>query len=187
MPRRRRSGIEEQNHKSRMARVDRIYGSWKIRWFTCMLMKSGKYTLAYRIVCDALDQVLAKRPAGSLNSTQKKEQVIELFDQIIEKGRPLAITVSKRLGGTSCQVPVDVDVLDGTWYCFAWLVKHARKRSGHSMVENLAAEMIDLLDGRGGVASERDTAHKMAFANLANTFKGKASSNVAALKEASGS
>lgn len=123
----RRKRYAHLNHQRRMSRLDTIYKSWKIRWFTCVLMNDGKYAVAYKIVCGAFDLVVADLHSANLSEEVKKEKVVESFDQIIQKVRPLARVISKRIGGANYQVPVEVNELLGIRMAFSWILKHAKK------------------------------------------------------------
>ena len=155
------------NHQRRLGRLDTIYKSWKIRWFTCVLMNSGKYSIAYKIVCDAFDLLVADLHSSNLADDVKKEKVVESFDEIINKVRPLARVISKRIGGANYQVPVEVNELLGTRMAFNWIIKHARKRPGKTMAQKLYREFVDILGGKGGAMNEREMSHRMAAANQA--------------------
>lgn len=165
MSRRKRHALD--NHRRRLGKKDTIYNSWKVRWFTCVLMNDGKYAVAYKIVCNAFDLLMADLHSSNLAEDVKKEKVLEAFDQILNKARPLAKVISKRIGGANYQVPVEVNELDGMRVAFNWIIKHARKRAGKTMEQKLYREFIDVLAGKGGAMNERDMSHRMAAANQA--------------------
>ena len=169
----RKASYEKSNQERRAAKIDAIYGSWKMTWFIRCTMHDGKYSIAYKQFLEAMDIIIAKKHSSNLAAAEKAEAGVELFETIIKKVKPLAKVTTKRIGGANYQVPEQVNEKLGTRLAFKWIIKHARKRSGRRFSEKLAAEFLDVLEGRGGAMNERETAHKMAQANLA--FGGKSS------------
>lgn len=169
----RRKSHSKKNHARRVEKQDAKFGSWKITWFVCCTMKHGKYSIARKHVALALDAVLQKHNPGNLSDEERIEAIITIFDKILKKVTPLVVVKTKRIGGANYQVPEQINELNGNRLAFKWIIKHSRKRSGRTYSEKLAGEFLDILEGRGGSINERETAHKMAQANLA--FGGKSS------------
>jgi small subunit ribosomal protein S7 len=162
MPRRRgQTGhrFPEKNHKQ-----DLQYGSEKLKKLICMVMLSGKYELAKRIVHDALKGVLEKRPSEHKGS--EKEIMLALLDEIILVAGPSVELRSKQVGGVRYPVPVGVVGHRRMILAFRLLIRAARKRSEHSMAECLAAEFLDALAGRGSAVREKENMYRMAKANM---------------------
>jgi len=163
----RKNSYVESNHARRLQKADSLYGSWKMTWFVRCMMLDGKYSIAYKQFITAMDVIIKKTNPGNLSANEKAEYGCDLFDKIIKKVRPLAKVTTTRIGGANYQVPKQVSERDGTRIAIGWIIKHARKRSGRSFWEKLSSEFLDILEGRGGSINERETAHKMAQANLA--------------------
>lgn len=169
----RRKSYAKKNHARRVEKQDAKFGSWKITWFVCCTMKHGKYSIARKHVATALDAVINKYNPGKLSNEERVDAGINLFEKILKKVTPLVVVKTKRIGGANYQVPEQINELNGNRLAFKWIIKHSRKRSGKTYAENLTGEFLDILEGRGGSVNERETAHKMAQANLA--FGGKSS------------
>ena len=121
------------------------------------VMMWGKKNKAQRIVYEALD-IMAQQ--GS------KAPVTDL-EHAIRNVTPQLKVKSRRVGGATYQVPVEVDPRVGLSLAIRWLVESARARSGRSMAEKLAAELSDATKGQGGTVKKRDDTHRMAEANRA--------------------
>lgn len=125
--------------------------------FANNLMKDGKKSVAEKIVYGALDRVAARG----------KEDPIALFRQALDNIRPMVEVKSRRVGGATYQVPVEVRSQRRTALAMRWLVDSARKRSEKSMGERLAAELIEASENRGNAVRKREETHRMAEANKA--------------------
>ena len=125
--------------------------------FANNLMKDGKKSIAEKIVYGALDRVAARG----------KEDPIALFRQALDNVRPMVEVKSRRVGGATYQVPVEVRSQRRTALAMRWLVDSARKRSEKSMGERLAAELIEASENRGNAVRKREETHRMAEANKA--------------------
>jgi small subunit ribosomal protein S7 len=136
---------------------DAKYGSITVAKFINKLMLRGQKATAERIVYDALE--LAAQQVGN-----KPDEVLE---QAIKNAMPLLMVKSRRVGGATYQVPVEVAEYQGRSLAMRWLIASARARSGKSMVEKLANELVDATQGRGATIKKRDDVHKMAEANKA--------------------
>ena len=122
----------------------------------CM-MKGGKKSTAETIVYHAIDNVSEKLSADS----------IDIFEEIIDNIRPVVEVRSRRVGGATYQVPVEVRADRSIALALRWLIKSSRSRSGKNMQEKLAAEMLDAYNKRGSAVKKKEDTHKMAEANKA--------------------
>ncbi|MGQ0659201.1 MAG: 30S ribosomal protein S7 [Chromatiales bacterium] len=136
---------------------DPKYGSDKIAKFVSVIMQRGKKSVAERIVYGALDQMAAKTKGNAL----------ELFDKAIENIQPRVEVKSRRVGGATYQVPVEVRSSRRLALAMRWLVDAARARGEKSMGLRLAGEMMEAAENRGNAVRKREDTHKMAEANRA--------------------
>ncbi|MDH5232841.1 MAG: 30S ribosomal protein S7 [Gammaproteobacteria bacterium] len=137
---------------------DPKFGSVKLARFINMVMRSGKKSTAEKIVYGALDEVIQKGKAG---------EALDIFDKALENVQPQVEVKSRRVGGATYQVPVEVRQDRGTALAMRWLTEAARKRSEKSMGSRLAAEMMDAAENRGSAVKKREDTHRMAEANKA--------------------
>jgi small subunit ribosomal protein S7 len=96
-----------------------------------------------------------------------KEDPLKSFEKAVENARPVLETKSRRVGGATYQVPIEVPQGRSQSVAVRWLLGFARERSGKSMRENLAAEVMDAMNNRGGAIKKKEDTHKMAEANRA--------------------
>ena len=143
--------------KKRKTQPDPFYNSTLISRFISLSLKKGKKTVAENIVYNAMEIVKDKT----------KEDPLKAFEKAVENVRPLLETKSRRVGGATYQVPVEVSSERSQSVAVRWLLNFARGRSGKSMEEKLAAEVIDALNNRGGAVKKKEDMHKMAEANRA--------------------
>jgi small subunit ribosomal protein S7 len=136
---------------------DPIYQNVLVTQLINKLMLSGKKTLAERIVYRALDQI-SERTANDPVITLKRA---------VENARPLLEVRSRRVGGATYQVPVEVRPNRGTTLALRWLVSFARARRENTMNERLVGEIMDASQGQGASVKRREDIHKMAEANKA--------------------
>jgi small subunit ribosomal protein S7 len=125
--------------------------------FVNVVMKSGKKSVAERIVYGALDEVAKK---GS-------EDVLAAFNKALDNIRPVVEVKSRRVGGATYQVPVEVRSSRRTALAMRWLVESARARSEKTMGARLASEILDACENRGTAVKKREDMHRMAEANKA--------------------
>lgn len=125
--------------------------------FINCLMLDGKKSVAESITYKALD---------NLSNKTKKDQV-EAFNEVIENIKPHLEVKSRRIGGATYQVPVEVRGERRVALAIRWLITLSRKRSEKTMIERLSNEMLDAINGRGSAVKKRDDTHKMAEANKA--------------------
>src|SRR6266581_8229939 len=136
---------------------DPIYGNALVTQLINKVLLNGKKALAERIVYKSLE-IISERTAGDPVITLKRA---------VENARPLLETRSRRVGGASYQVPVEVRPHRGTTLALRWLVNYSRQRREHSMAERLAGEILDASSGQGSAVKRREDQHKMAEANKA--------------------
>ena len=121
------------------------------------LMNDGKKSAAESIVYGALDLVKAK----------SGQDAIDVFRDAIDKVKPSVEVRSRRVGGATYQVPVEVREERRQALAIRWIIESARKRSEKTMRERLAGELLDSVNGRGGAVKKREDTHRMADANKA--------------------
>ena len=136
---------------------DPKYGSQLLAKFINMVMVSGKKSVAESIMYGALDQVVAKRGGEPL----------ELLEQALDHVRPLVEVKSRRVGGATYQVPVEVRPGRRNSLAMRWLIDSSRKRSEKSMAKRLAGELLDAAESRGAAVKKKEDTHRMAEANKA--------------------
>ena len=126
--------------------------------FTNGLMKDGKKSLAQRMFYEAMERV---------NEKVSDEEPMTVFETAMENVRPKVEVKSRRVGGATYQVPIEVRPERRNALAIRWIISFAQKRSGQSMAEKLAAEILDAYSNRGSAVKKRDDTHKMAEANKA--------------------
>lgn len=136
---------------------DPKFGSDLLAKFINMLMEDGKKSVAERIIYGALAQVEEK----------KGKEPLDLLDQAMDNVRPLVEVKSRRVGGATYQVPVEVRPARRNSLAMRWLIDAARKRSEKSMALRLAGELMDAADSRGTAVKKKEDTHRMAEANKA--------------------
>ncbi len=125
--------------------------------FVNILMMDGKKSVAERVVYGALDQVVDR----------VKGEPVELLNKALENVRPMVEVKSRRVGGATYQVPVEVRPERRIALAMRWLVDAARKRGEKSMDRRLAGEIMDAVENRGAAVKRREDVHRMAEANKA--------------------
>jgi small subunit ribosomal protein S7 len=136
---------------------DAKYNSITVAKFINRLMLRGQKATAERVVYNALE----------LTAQQVNSNPEEALEQAIKNAMPLLMVKSRRVGGATYQVPTEVEEDKGRALAMRWLIASARARSGKSMGEKLASELVDAFQGRGTTIKKRDDIHKMAEANKA--------------------
>ena len=136
---------------------DPKFGNVEVSKFVNTIMKSGKKSVAERIVYGAFDQIVTKTGKDPL----------EVFGLALGNIKPLVEVKSRRVGGANYQVPVEVRPSRRMALAMRWLRESARKRSEKSMGQRLAAEMLEASESRGGAVKKRDEVHRMAEASKA--------------------
>lgn len=138
--------------------ADERFGSVLVSKFTNGLMERGKKSVAQRIFYDAMDVVSAKI---------QETDALTVFEEAMEKVRPKVEVKSRRVGGATYQVPMEVRQTRRNALAIRWIINYAKSRSGKSMSEKLAAEIMDAFNNRGASVKKRDDTHRMAEANKA--------------------
>jgi small subunit ribosomal protein S7 len=136
---------------------DANFNSVTVAKFINRLMLRGQKATAEHVVYNALQ----------LTAQQVNSNPEEALEQAIKNVAPLLMVKSRRVGGATYQVPTEVDEDQGRTLAMRWLITSARARSGKSMVEKLASELVDAVNGRGAAIKKREDVHKMAEANKA--------------------
>ena len=136
---------------------DPKFGNVTLAKFMNHVMISGKKSVAEKIVYGALDAVEAKQGGNP----------IEMFDAALEAIQPIVEVKSRRVGGATYQVPVEVRPARRMALAMRWLVDAARSRGEKSMAQRLANEMMDAAEGKGAAVKKREDVHRMAEANKA--------------------
>jgi small subunit ribosomal protein S7 len=120
-------------------------------------MVDGKKSVAERIVYNAFDRVQAKL----------KKEPVDVFHEALDNIKPSLEVRSRRVGGATYQVPVEVRPERREALAIRWLITAAKNRNEHTMEERLAGELVDAVQGRGTAVKKREDTHKMADANKA--------------------
>ena len=136
---------------------DAKFGDRVLSKFMNNLMIDGKKSVAEKIVYNALDRVESK----------VKRAPVEVFHEALDNIKPSVEVRSRRVGGATYQVPVEVRPSRRTALAMRWLVDYARARGEKSMPQRLAGELIDAVQGKGGAVKKREDVHRMAEANKA--------------------
>jgi small subunit ribosomal protein S7 len=137
---------------------DQRFNSVLVSKFTNGLMERGKKSVAQRIFYDAMDIVSSK---------VQEDDALTVFEEAMEKVRPKVEVKSRRVGGATYQVPMEVRQTRRNALAIRWIISYAKSRSGRSMAEKLAAELLDAYNNRGAAVKKRDDTHRMAEANKA--------------------
>ncbi len=136
---------------------DPKYHSTVLSKFINTIMLKGKKSLAEKIVYEALEQLAQKT----------KEDPLESFLTAVNNVKPLIKVVSRRVGGSTYQVPIEVNAKNAQALAFRWIITYSRKRSEKTMVDRLAAELYAAYKKEGASIKKREDTHKMAEANKA--------------------
>ena len=136
---------------------DPKYGSRLVAKFVNIMMIRGKKSVAERIMYDALIAV----------EDRAKQEALKMFKTAIDNVKPAVEVKSRRVGGSTYQVPVEVRPDRRTSLAMRWMIGAARNRPERSMADKLAAELLDAANNRGSAVKKREDTHKMAEANKA--------------------
>jgi len=137
--------------------ADPKYNSKLMAKFIRVVMRDGKKSVAETILYDALDSIEKK----------SKEPAIKVFESAVENVRPVIEVKSRRVGGSTYQVPTEIRPSRRTALAIRWLVSFARKRGEKGMAQKLASELLDAANQRGASFKKKEDTHKMAEANKA--------------------
>jgi small subunit ribosomal protein S7 len=154
---------------SQQLKPDSVYNSKLVSKFVNAIMWAGKKSVAQRAFYDAMD-IIRRSPlvaGGSGEGATGQKTELEVFETAINNVKPLLEVRSKRIGGASYQIPMQVRPSRQQSLAFRWIIQSARGKKGSAFCERLAAELMDAYDRRGGAMTTRDNVHKMAEANKA--------------------
>jgi small subunit ribosomal protein S7 len=141
----------------RITPPDDRYNSVLVAMLINRMMRGGKKSTARRVMYDALDIV----------ADRAKKEAMSVLDQALYNVTPAVEVKPRRVGGSTYQVPVEVDKKRGEGLAIRWILGSALSRGGRSMAERLAAEILDASNGQGAAVKKKDETHRMAEANRA--------------------
>ncbi len=141
----------------RKGSADPKFGSLMVQKFVNKLMIKGKKATAEKIFYGAMEQVAKK----------SSQDPMGVFEKALKNITPFMEVKSRRVGGSTYQIPIEVTKDRGTSIAMKWLRMSAQERQGRSMAEKLASEIMDASNGTGGAAKKREDLHKTAEANKA--------------------
>jgi small subunit ribosomal protein S7 len=139
---------------------DPKFSSVLLAKFMNMVMERGKKSVAERIVYGALDRISEK-------TGRQPDQAIELLTQALDNVKPMVEVKSRRVGGATYQVPIEVRSTRRQTLAMRWVIDAAAARSEKSMSQRLAAELLEAAENRGAAVRKREDTHRMADANKA--------------------
>ena len=137
--------------------ADPVYGDTRVSRFVNSVMESGKKSVARNLIYQAFDLI----------EDRTSEPGVEVFRKAVNNVAPLVEVRSRRVGGATYQVPIEVRPERRTALAFRWLLQYAKARNDKSMANRLAAELIAAAKGEGGAMKKKDDTHRMAEANKA--------------------
>ncbi len=150
--------MRRRRAEKREAVSDPKYSSRLVAKFINNVMREGKKTVAENIVYGAFD---------ILEEKTQEDSILKVFTKAIENVRPRVMVKSRRIGGSTYQVPVEVQGGRGNSLAMRWIRDFARKKKGRSMKRKLADELVSAYKGEGAAVKRRDDTHKMADSNKA--------------------
>ncbi|NIZ18475.1 30S ribosomal protein S7 [Entomospira culicis] len=151
MPRKKYTKID------RPVEPDPVYNSQVVTRFISRMMLSGKKNVCRSIMYEAMEKVAEKG----------QKEAIEIFNKALENVKPLVEVKSRRVGGATFQVPIEVKESRREALAMRWIIAASRKRNGRSMAEKLANELLDAANNTGASFKKKEDMHKMAEANRA--------------------
>ncbi|MGB3541858.1 30S ribosomal protein S7 [Rubrivirga sp.] len=149
--------MRRKQAEKRIPIPDPIYGDITVAKFIAAVMRDGKKSVAQGLVYGAFDLI----------EERTQEPGVEVFRQALTNAAPLVEVRSRRVGGATYQVPIEVRPERRTSLAFRWLLQFAKSRGDKSMANRLAAELIAASRGEGGAVKKKDDTHRMAEANKA--------------------
>lgn len=144
--------------EKRVVEPDPMYNSELITKFINKIMQKGKKSLARKIVYNSLEKLQHK---------VKSRTPLEAFEQALENAKPSLEVKSRRIGGATYQVPIEIAADRRVAMAMRWIINHARKKPGRSMEDALTHELIDCFNNQGTTIKKKDDTHRMAEANKA--------------------
>lgn len=163
---------------------DPLYGSERLAKFISVVMRKGKKSVAEHIVYGALNEVAKRLKKNKQSGVAREDESgdgsggfivhgashkenLDVLDKALNNIKPTVEVKSRRVGGATYQVPIEVDPMRGVALAMRWVVKAAKARGEKTMILRLAAEIADACEGRGTAVKMRDDMHRMAKANQA--------------------
>lgn len=146
-----------RNYKKHIIEPDPIYGNVVVAKLINQVMREGKKNIARKIVYGAFDNI----------KEQTKKEPIEIFDKAMENAAPIIEVKSKRVGGATYQVPVEIKGDRKLTLAMRWIIAGAKSRKGKPMAEKLAQELIEASNNSGSAVKKKLDTHRMAEANRA--------------------
>jgi small subunit ribosomal protein S7 len=149
--------MRRKQAEKRIPLADPLYGDVTVAKFIAAVMRDGKKSIAQQIVYGAFDSI----------EERTGEPGVEVFRKALTNAAPLVEVKSRRVGGATYQVPIEVRPERRTSLAFRWLIQYSRQRGDKSMANRLAAELTAASRGEGGAVKKKDDTHRMAEANKA--------------------
>ena len=143
--------------KKRFPEVDSTYNSYLVSLLTQRILKSGKKTVAKKIVNGAFEII----------KTKTNEDPLMVFEKAIKNASPVVEVKARRIGGSTYQVPIEVNAYRATNLSLRWIIQYSRQRVGRTMAIKLASEIIDTANDLGNTIKKKEETHRMAEANKA--------------------
>lgn len=143
--------------KKRFPNLDTKYDSYLVSLLIQRILKSGKKTIAQSIVNGAFEII----------KTRTKEDPLIIFEKAIRNASPVVEVKARRIGGSTYQVPIELNSFRATNLALRWLIKNSRNRTGRTMAVKLASEIIDTANDIGNTIKQKEQTHRMAEANKA--------------------
>tara|TARA_B100000676_G_scaffold273981_1_gene293111 strand:+ start:274 stop:741 length:468 start_codon:yes stop_codon:yes gene_type:complete len=137
---------------------DPVYGDLVVAKFVNNLMKDGKKSVAEKIFYDSLNLISKK---------ESTDNPLDIFKKALKNAAPVVEVKSKRIGGATYQVPIDIPENRRMALAMRWIISFARSRKGNSMVDRLCAELVSASKNEGSTIKKKEDTHKMAEANKA--------------------
>lgn len=144
--------------EKRVIEPDPLYGSLMLAKFINKVMECGKKSVARRIVYNALEKFAEK---------VKVADPLEAFEQALENAKPALEVKSRRIGGSTYQVPIEIPANRRMSMAMNWIIKHSRSKPGRAMENALSGELADCFNNQGTTIKKKDDTHRMAEANKA--------------------
>ena len=148
------------NSKRKFPIPDPVYNSYLVSLLTVRILKSGKKTLAQKIIKKTFNRI----------KERTNKNPMKVFERAVQNVRPRVEVKATRVGSSTYQVPIDVSNFRSTNLSLRWIVKFARKRSGRAFAIKLANELIESSKGFGNAIRKKEETHRMAKANKAFTY-----------------
>jgi small subunit ribosomal protein S7 len=144
--------------EKRVTEPDPLYGSITLSKFINKVMEGGKKSTARRIVYNAIEKFAKKI---------KSENALDSFEQALENAKPALEVKSRRIGGATYQVPIEIPSNRRASMAMRWIINHSRSKAGRSMEDALSNELSDCFNNQGTTIKKKDDTHRMAEANKA--------------------